>query len=1784
MALDSALRLVNSILSMDTYNRGYNAAIDLRPRDSYGNLILDGDGNPIASDKLGTLIGDYTIYASKGDSSAQNIGFYAVAYEDVTTHKITVAYRGTDDFIARFNPNTGLPELSTDVLNGYGLGATDADVPQSRAAIEFYKAVAESQNSAVVSDPELLYQAGIIVTGHSMGGGLAGFVGAVYHQEGNIFDNMAFKTAANNLSFYNVDGQGNKVSLYPDPDGSSGDLLSIYKLINGTEGTVKEDGTLDTNWTSGKYKADFSGLDASYVKGEALDYVPIGGHGGQTDPTPDDLEMHFSDPAIDMFDLHNVATLVIRMFADPASGGEVSATGDWVTSAKYFWPVLYDNAFAYSIGMQVAGRYGDETITSGSGENIATSHGIDKDMRTMIAYSALDEHDIQGYATMTDTELKARLPFGDTGIRALYDDANDLGNVLTAYGSGTEQSHISGFITNELVETLDGNNNITESPHLAQAFVEYAAELAKAQVLQLDHAGALNGVLTFNNTASDHSLAVNFSDDLWGIDGLNVLPEATPQEPNILSRETIFNDVMSNTDIVSEQGVATIQQYMMPNWLQEGTQDTLSNTIKQIIFAADADGGSVKIHEVNDGVVSAVSMLVGSAGDDVIAGSAGGDLVFGGEGDDTYSRQNVTGSFFNGGAGQNTIDYSLSTAPIIVGLGFGEEVTGGVSQVDVYRRDAFQSVEHFIGTDGDDAFYISGGDPGGTPPVVEGGSGNDTYTIYLLGEDIEAGTVLITEGAGGGTNDSLIIEDSGGPFDTTISTEAPTMIDGVSYTGVIVQDGQGNHAEVLLDKAAIDTGNGLDTIEFVGYEFAAKDFIDNIVTMTADGPITREDLADLWRDLYSSTSGGTGYGGGTTVYDDGNGNITGQTVDKTMTASGSVSNGGGVIAYASGNEVFHPFVVTGASTSTSGTTTTSHVTYQTATQEVDLIGVTQDDIRFTLSGSQGDANLTVNITSLNTSFTINDFETGKEISGVAVLNEQVHQAVQTGDSSSLVATGIGAFTGDYAGGDVYSLIDFGSVDVTYFFESLKTLGDGHVFDMQDTVTFTGTSGGESLMGLDNRGDIINGLAGNDTIHAYGGDDVLNGGVGSDYLYGGYGDDVYAFSAGDGSDTVSENASQGTDTILLHGVDPGDVHLWTANSSASLHVAYSATDDITITGGSYNSSGVTVGSVEQVKFDDGTTWDLTGGLHLVANTATASVYGTGFGDTIEGGTETNILFGYGGDDVLTGHEGNDYLYGGQGDDVYAFSAGDGTDTVSENANQGTDTIALHGVDPGDVHLWTANSSNSLHISYSATDDITITGGSYNSSGVTVGSVEQVKFDDGTTWDLTSGLHLVANTANATIYGTGFADMLEGGTGGDSLNAYGGDDVLNGGAGHDYLYGGQGDDTYVFNLGDSSASGGDTVTENANQGMDTILLHGVDPGDAHLWTANSSASLHVAYSATDDITITGGSYSSAGIAVGSVEEVKFDDGTTWDLTGGLHLVANTANATIYGTGFADMLDGGTGADSLNAYGGDDVLNGGAGHDYLYGGQGDDTYVFNLGDSSASGGDTVTENANQGTDTILLHGADPGDVHLWTANSSASLHVAYSATDDITITGGSYNSAGVTVGSVEQVKFDDGTTWDLTGGLHLVANTASASVYGTAFNDVIEGQSGGNFLYGYGGDDVLVGNGGTDYFSGGAGADTFVLTDAVNSSTIADFSAAAGDVIDISSVLSGYDPVNDALSDFVQLTTSGSSTLLKVDIDGAGTGHAMAQIATISGVTGLDLNSLVANGNLIVHAAAA
>ena len=144
------------------------------------------------------------------------------------------------------------------------------------------------------------------------------------------------------------------------------------------------------------------------------------------------------------------------------------------------------------------------------------------------------------------------------------------------------------------------------------------------------------------------------------------------------------------------------------------------------------------------------------------------------------------------------------------------------------------------------------------------------------------------------------------------------------------------------------------------------------------------------------------------------------------------------------------------------------------------------------------------------------------------------------------------------------------------------------------------------------------------------------------------------------------------------------------------------------------------------------------------------------------------------------------------------------------------------------------------------------------------------------------------------------------------------------------------------------------------------------------------------------------------------------------------------------------------------------------------------------------------------------------------------------------------------------------------------------GLSGDDVINGNAGHDMLYGSIGEDVIHGGAGNDHIYGGAdsdelygdgGADTFYLNDADSADTIHDFNTAQGDAIDITELLSAYDSLDDAILDFVRISDNGADSVLYVDVNGATGGEEFVAAATIVGGAGLDVLSLVSNGNLVL-----
>jgi hypothetical protein len=129
----------------------------------------------------------------------------------------------------------------------------------------------------------------------------------------------------------------------------------------------------------------------------------------------------------------------------------------------------------------------------------------------------------------------------------------------------------------------------------------------------------------------------------------------------------------------------------------------------------------------------------------------------------------------------------------------------------------------------------------------------------------------------------------------------------------------------------------------------------------------------------------------------------------------------------------------------------------------------------------------------------------------------------------------------------------------------------------------------------------------------------------------------------------------------------------------------------------------------------------------------------------------------------------------------------------------------------------------------------------------------------------------------------------------------------------------------------------------------------------------------------------------------------------------------------------------------------------------------------------------------------------------------------------------------------------------------------------NDTLYAGTGNDTLSGGNGDDILVAGSGSATMTGGGSADTFRLTGlSGHVDTITDFHVGIGDKIDISSVLTGYDPSVDALGNFLHAARTGTDMMISVDP--AGTGH-FTNLALLSGIQSFNAAALISAGNLIV-----
>jgi len=264
------------------------------------------------------------------------------------------------------------------------------------------------------------------------------------------------------------------------------------------------------------------------------------------------------------------------------------------------------------------------------------------------------------------------------------------------------------------------------------------------------------------------------------------------------------------------------------------------------------------------------------------------------------------------------------------------------------------------------------------------------------------------------------------------------------------------------------------------------------------------------------------------------------------------------------------------------------------------------------------------------------------------------------------------------------------------------------------------------------------------------------------------------------------------------------------------------------------------------------------------------------------------------------------------------------------------------------------------------------------------------------------------------------------------------------------------------------------------------------------------------------------------------------------GSFSSVAGLTNnvAIAFGTRIETAI-GGSGNDTVHANDLGDVLMGGAGVDTLVGGKGNDHIYGNMATSVAGtidGADMIDAgagmnyaNGNAGNDTIVagdgpnrLFGGQ-GDDHITVGNGPDSIN-------------GNLGNDIIAVGNGKD------------------------TVHGGQGDDVIHVGSGNDLILGDLGNDTLYAGTGHDVITGGGGADLFMFTASSSAiEEITDFSASAGDLIDIGTAVTAGHVLHDPGMDFA------SETLAAQAAGGLiGTGSGMVAALQVGADTYLFFNS--------------
>ena len=673
-----------------------------------------------------------------------------------------------------------------------------------------------------------------------------------------------------------------------------------------------------------------------------------------------------------------------------------------------------------------------------------------------------------------------------------------------------------------------------------------------------------------------------------------------------------------------------------------------------------------------------------------------------------------------------------------------------------------------------------------------------------------------------------------------------------------------------------------------------------------------------------------------------------------------------------------------------------------------------------------------------------------------------NDTVNTGTGHDFVALGAGDDTADLNAGDNLVLGDNGiiSVDATTTTLTTTTASVGG----NDNIT---TLGGDDIVALGSGDDIAelgdgdNRVLGDNgvitstastvrletTDDALGGNDTVNTGTGHDFVALGAGDDTADLNAGD-------NLVLGDNGIIS--VDATTTTLTTTTASVG------GNDNITTLGGD---DIVALGSGDDIaELGDGDNRVL-GDNGVITSTAS----------TVRLETTDDAL---GGNDTVNTGTGHDFVALGAGDDTADLNAGDNL-VLGDNG--------IISVDATTTTLTTTTAS------VGGNDNITTLGGD---DIVALGSGDDIA-------ELGDGDNRVLGD-NGVITSTASTVRLE-----TTDDALGGNDTVNTGTGHDFVALGAADDTADLGTGNNRVlgdSGVITASINGNgsvrtgsaagNGIDNITTHAgndVVLGGLGADIIHLGAGDNVAIGDLGSVTLDPGLTNVIGRSAETLSAGSGGNDTITTLEGSDVILAGAGSDTVDAGDGADIIlgddglwtsshvngIGGLASESLNVGGNDNIIAGG-GNDIVIANQGDDTVSVGEGEDVALGDDGIITFRNRtDVETIALTNLVNGGSDTITAAGTSGDNILIGQAGADLITGGI--SDDMIIGDIAVLLMD--TYQNVLPGQS--ANDRITYMAGLrtdiAYDDVLNGDAGNDFIMGGFGADILHGNDGQDFLIG-------------------------------------------------------------------------------------------------------